>query len=650
MTMADAAQPRSTRVVKSLIIGADLEQSDELVALAKADAQSDDDPASEGILGSTKAEYIDPPYPIGVLVKLVEQSSSLRPNIDAYKTNIDGFGHVFAPVIELNGSGAREAVADAISIDRYENAPQSPLQALMPPTDTEIDQRIKQLRDNMRWEKARVESFFSNCVVEESFTALRTKTREDLEATGNSYWEIIRNDSGIVSQFAYMPSRSMRLGKKKSRMLSVRQPVRIGAFTFRDEIYRRKFRRYLQLGGDSAVYFKEFGDPTILSAKTGKEYDSFQLMQVDEGTDCVAANEVLHFKIHSPRVGGYGVPRWIGNMLSVLGSRSAEEVNLAYFENKAIPPIALLVSGGELGPDSVARIENYVEQQLKGKKNFHKILIIEAAQLKDDIGLSDNKTPIHLEIKLLTDAQLKDGLFQAYDAANIDKVGMGFRIPRLLRGDIRDFNRATALAALVFAESQVFLPLRNEFDFAMNHLFLPALGIRLWTFKSNGPQLSDAEDWGDMIVKLTNAGVLTPADSRELAGKLVLAKELPVLKADWTNQPLSLTIAGVQADTQLDGLVPNNDNMAGIQPAADPARLTQATEPNSVFPNATLLNAAKRKLMAKAKELMKLRDIMNSIAESEVVKEYKQDRIDNGELVFDMTRAEIQKTFGIVPK
>ena len=42
---------------------------------------------------------------------------------------------------------------------------------------------------------------------------------------------------------------------------------------------------------------------------------------------------------HSPR-SPYGVPRWVGTLLSVLGSRQMEEVNYLYFENKSVPPMA----------------------------------------------------------------------------------------------------------------------------------------------------------------------------------------------------------------------------------------------------------------------------------------------------------------------
>lgn len=624
-------------VAKAYTIGRD---PDELDIISKAEQASTD---ASGVLqfGSFTVDSLPAPYDPLFLCKLYEHANSLRQNVDAYKTNIDGFGHVFEPIIELRESGAREMVADAIYLEREERVrtgTENSLDGMTAPTPEEIDKKIEELRYRMRIEKARVESFFDNCVAEESFISLRRKTREDVEVTGNGYWEVIRNSAGMISQFVHMPSRSVRVAKDKSKLVAVSQHVRIGTLAYRTEVYKRRFRRYVQIGGDKPVFFKEYGDTTIVSQTSGKEYESGAKLMAEEGMDAREANEVFHFKVHSVRNSAYGVPRWIGNLLSVLGSRSAEEVNLAYFDNKSIPPMAILVSGGRLGDDSVKRIQDFVEINIKGKKNFHKILVIEAETSAGAIGLQDNAASMRVEIKQLTDAQLKDGLFRDYDAANMDKVGMGFRLPRLLRGDIRDFNRASAQSALDFAESQVFVPERNDFDFAMNRFVLTALGIKLWRFKSLGPRLSDSQEWGDMIVKLTTAGILTPQDAREISGKKVLSHELPSVNADWVKQPLALTIANVPLDTTLDNIIPTSE--AGREPSV--------RNPNpQVMPEKSLLAAAKGRLMRKAKQLLDLRDEFREQEAVEAVERYKEERIEEGELVFQMTPEEMEERFGI---
>jgi capsid portal protein len=225
-----------------------------------------------------------------------------------------------------------------------------------------------------------------------------------------------------------------------------------------------------------------------------------------------------------------------------MGSRQMEEVNYLYFENKSVPPLALLVSGGRLTESAVPRIERFIEENLKGKNAFHRILILEA-----DGGSGDSKATI--ELRPLTSAQQQDALFQDYDERNIDKVGSAFRLPRLLRGDTRDFNRATADAALRFAEDQVFQPERDEFDYQMNRRLLPEMGVRFWRFRSQTPVTRDPERMSVMVEKLVRVGVLTPEEGRVLAGD-IFNREFRRIGDDWTKRPITLTLAGIQTGVE----------------------------------------------------------------------------------------------------
>jgi capsid portal protein len=242
-----------------------------------------------------------------------------------------------------------------------------------------------------------------------------------------------------------------------------------------------------------------------------------------------------------------------------------EEVNYLYFENKSVPPMALLVSGGRLSDSSVPRIERFIEENLKGKANFHKILILEA----DGAGSGDSRAKI--ELRPLTDAQQQDALFQLYDERNIDKVGSAFRLPRLLRGESKDFNRATAESALRFAEDQVFQPERDEFDFLMNRKVLADMGIRFWRFRSQTPVTRDPERMTEMVEKLVRVGVLTPEEGRVLAGD-IFNREFRKIGADWTKRPITLTLAGVQtgvedlrANSSRDGLLADAKHLLALR-------------------------------------------------------------------------------------
>jgi capsid portal protein len=237
-----------------------------------------------------------------------------------------------------------------------------------------------------------------------------------------------------------------------------------------------------------------------------------------------------------------------------------EEVNYLYFENKSVPPMALLVSGGRLSEASVPRIERFIEENLKGKANFHKILILEA----DGVGTGDGGRA-KIELRPLTDAQQQDALFQVYDERNIDKVGSAFRLPRLLRGESKDFNRATAESALRFAEDQVFQPERDEFDFLMNRKLLADMGIRFWRFRSQTPVTRDPERMTEMVERLVRVGVLTPEEGRLLAGD-IFNREFRKIGDDWTKRPITLTLAGIQ--TGVEDLKPKTVTPESLLPSA----------------------------------------------------------------------------------
>jgi hypothetical protein len=149
-----------------------------------------------------------------------------------------------------------------------------------------------------------------------------------------------------------------------------------------------------------------------------------------------------------------------------------------------------------------------------------------------------------IELRPLTNAQQNDALFGQYDERNHDKVGQSFRLPRLLRGDIRDFNRSTSDSALMFAEMQVFQPEREEFDFIINRKILSDMGIRFWRFRSNSPVTRDPAAMADIVRSLTNANILTPEEGRLLASD-VFNREFKKINASWVKQPVSLTLAGI---------------------------------------------------------------------------------------------------------
>ena len=498
----------------------------------------------EADIAFAEAGALDPPYDPQALCLLFEHSNSLRQNVDAYATNIDGFGHRLEPAIDFEAEDVDRKIAECITLERIAARERGELggDAELQPTADEVTARRGELRQVAQVERARLEAFFDFCCFDHSFVDLRRRTRQDLEVTGNAFWEVLRNGRGEVARLVYVPAYTMRLLPLDPAAVELDEQVRVSPVATERVRVSRRLRRFVQVQGTERVFFKSFGDPRVVSRRTGEVRASVEAQRRLDPEE-QPATEMLHFAIHSPR-SPYGVPRWIGNLLSVLGSRQMEEVNHLYFENKSVPPLALLVSGGKLSDASVPRIERFIEENLRGKKNFHKVLIIEA-----EGGQGQDTTRAKIELKPLTSAQQQDALFQQYDQRNQDKVGSAFRLPQLLRGDSRDFNRSTSDAQLRFAEDQVFQPDRDEFDFFVNRKLLPDMGIRFWRFRSQAPITRDPERMTGMVEKLVRVGVLTPEEGRTLAGD-IFNRELRRIADDWTKRPITLTLAGIQTGVQ----------------------------------------------------------------------------------------------------
>lgn len=478
-----------------------------------------------------------PPYEPEALAVMFDRSSSLRPNVDALATNVEGFGHRLVSSIDLAAADADAKIRDSLLIEALFDGR---------PTDISADDvlaRRRELEVVERVERLRTDVFLDGCYPDGSFVDLRARTRVDMEVTGNAYWEVLRDDSGAVAGLNYVPSVTMRLMRADRELTEVDVLRRISAVSFRRVRERRRFRRFVQLvRGQEVAYFREFGDPRVVSSRTGRIYPDMVSLRAGEGDAADSATEILHFKIHSP-TSVYGVPRWIGATLAVLGTRDSEEVNLQYFRNKAVPPLAILVSGGLLSDGAADRISTYIRDQIKGKDNFHSILVLEAEPSGGGAITGAQGSRVRIEVKNLMDAQVNDALFQTYEANNALKVGAAFRIPKLLRGDAADVNRATSDAAIRYAEQQVFHPERQRVDAQVQRL-LDTRGVRFVRFVSNSPVERDPPVLAEMAAKLVDAGILTPNEGRAIVSDALNDASIQSVEADWARIPVKAAQAG----------------------------------------------------------------------------------------------------------
>lgn len=288
-----------------------------------------------------------------------------------------------------------------------------------------------QTRDDMEMElgeKEELVSFIESVNSDESLATMLAKVADDYETYGYSFIEAIRDRKGRMSVWRHAPAHSVRLlPKDEDNPQPVTYDIARGPRVVNVTEYR-SFRRYVQIVGGRTRYFKEFGDKRKLHMDTGA---------FDTAPRTCEATELIHIRQHSPDP--YGVPRWINQLPSILGSRESEECNLRYFEDNTVPPMILSVSGGRLTKQSYGELKSLLNDQGVGKERQHKIMLIEAVPEREGL---DDKGSVSVRIDKLTDSRQSDGLFKEYDEGNQAKVRSSFRLPPVAVGLSQDVTFA----------------------------------------------------------------------------------------------------------------------------------------------------------------------------------------------------------------
>lgn len=380
---------------------------------------------------------IRPPYDPKTLEKLVEQNNTLAPCIDVMVTNVDGTGYEI-----LRRDGKKMEDSDNTAVEPAKN-------------------------------------FFDECCPMMSFKTLREKIRREMESIGTGYIEVIRNAADEVVFAGHLESKMMRLGKLDPSVQVETTMMRGGKeVTFTRWV---RERRYAQKVGENLVWFKEYGASRDLNSKTG-QWAPKGTLPAD-----LRATEVIRFGIVPDITTPYYVPRWISQTPSVIGSRKAEEHNNEFFDAGGIPPYLIIVEGGQLAEKAVEAIR----AALNEKGAHTRAQVIEAFSTA---GTLEQAAKVTVKVERFGAERTQDAMFMEFDKSCEVKVRRSFRIPPILIGQSDDYNFASAQAAYLVAEAQVFKPERESFDEVVSNTLMPELlaGSRDYVYRSKGISIIDS--------------------------------------------------------------------------------------------------------------------------------------------------------------
>ncbi|MGM0215057.1 PBSX family phage portal protein [Enterococcus sp. AZ109] len=420
---------------------------------------------------------LSPSYDIATLRSITEISDILNQSIEAYVTNVAGFGFDIRYTVD----------------------------------DTEETEEMKE-----EWNL--LESLLKDLSFERPAKEVVEEVIRHVEECGNGYLEVIRNIKGEVVGIDSIKPEYMTVTKMNRVLTKDKQEIKVRYFVFRDAMD--------DSARSSGTWYKTYGDPTPLNVNgsVGSE---------GNGT----ATEVIHLKtgdFQDP----YGVPRWIGPLIKILGNRKADELNYRYFTQGRHIPLAITLENAQLTKESEATLQAYANA-IGGEENQHKFLLLEAEKVSpvdDMVGYGEDKLKPAIHIEKLADILQNDALFLEYDENVIESVLGAFRLPPIYVARSSDYTRATAETAKELTEEQVFQPLRETYAWRINSLF------RDYDFKYvevflKASNLVNMEDIKSILDPSINAGAVAPNDLRDILGK-VLNKPLEPFEGDEYNKPI----------------------------------------------------------------------------------------------------------------
>jgi capsid portal protein len=435
--------------------------------LVRQGTDSDDDPFTSLY---TTYGLLQPRYDFIDLYNIVEESDILQICIDALVQGIDANGVDW----QFTGSDRDQRQSDA------------------------AQNELKMLSD-----------FFSNPNADGSFITVRKALRWDIESTGNGCLEILRNRKGFIEEVYHQPVSYMRMTPLQDEPTAYRTLLpRGGKLLELSKLKRfRKYARWLPVGTGIVSsnrpgylkFFKEIGDPRLMSAKTGEYLDSVN--QLGDGDSL--ATEILWFK-HTFRNLSYGIPKWIGATTVIKGRILANYINWDLMNNQGVGPVMIIVEDGNLTDASFEEIENTLEAN-RGFKNFNKVTVLQVEP--NLLGLGDQQTKSKVQIHKMRDARSEDLLFQQFLNYTEDTIRRCWRLPPLHTGDPKDFNNATSYSSMQTAEQFVFSPARSEFDEIMNVLFLRnEFRVTNWLLRSKAAAITGSEELGRLMGVASRSG------------------------------------------------------------------------------------------------------------------------------------------------
>jgi PBSX family phage portal protein len=316
--------------------------------------------------------------------------------------------------------------------------------------------RIERLRIELR-------DWIENLNRDDSFTHTMMKFFTDVQATGNGYLEIGRTTKGEIGYVGHIPATTLRV--------------------------RRQRDGFVQIIGQKVVYFRNFG------AKNPNPV-----------TGDPRPNEIIHYKEYSPLNTYYGVPDIMSAISSLHGDQLANQYNIDYFGNKAVPRYVVTLKGAKLSAEAEDKLFRFLQTSLRGQS--HRTLYIPLPGDSDTNKVEFKMEPIENGVQ--------EASFNEYRVRNREDILVAHQVPLSKIGGGDSSAIASALAQDRTFKEQVARPAQKNLEKMLSKIIREKTDIL--DLKFNELTLTDEIAQSQIIERYVKTQVMTPNEARQQLG------------------------------------------------------------------------------------------------------------------------------------
>lgn len=336
--------------------------------------------------------------------------------------------------------------------------------------------------DASQEQKDIAQKFLTKCNPSHTLTEINDKVMVDFEATGNAYYEIIRNKKGEIVGLEHIPSHTMRV--------------------------HSDLKRFVQVRGKDKVWFKLYGFDKDVHYKTGEMSKGNSLKFEDRAT------EVMQLKNYTSRSDYYGIPDVVPALSAILGDKERQEYNTSFFDNHAIPAYAVTVTGANLDEKTENQIRKFFQQDVK--KSNHSTLVLTAKKDEDDM----TGDPIKFEFQALS-TDVKEASFRMFRQDNRDEILSAHGVPPYRAGITVEgqLGGSSAKESTEIYKQSIIKPKQEMLESRITRFLLyEGLGITDWVFEFEEIDTRDEDREIERLKQLFDMAYYSPNMLREERG------------------------------------------------------------------------------------------------------------------------------------